>query len=147
VSKLAAKLTSGGVLAGLVCAGVTMGSAFGAETATVPNFAPNSATGWLAQDDEFIAPPSGPGPVMSDPTHPYISFYKFRANPNPMFRVADLGNPILQPWAREQLKKVNERALSGKCLFPRSGAGRWAFPPSWFCRQRRFFSSRPRPRS
>jgi hypothetical protein len=34
----------------------------GAETG-VPNFAPNSATGWLAQDDEFIPPPSGPGPV------------------------------------------------------------------------------------
>src|SRR5260370_40643041 len=35
----------GGVLAGLVCAGVTLGPAFGAETAPVPNFAPNSATG------------------------------------------------------------------------------------------------------
>jgi hypothetical protein len=46
----------GGVLAGIVCAGVSLGSAFGAETAPVPNFAPTSATGWLAQDDEFIQP-------------------------------------------------------------------------------------------
>ena len=29
------------------------------------------------------------------------------------FRVADLTNPILQPWAREELKKRNERILSG----------------------------------
>src|SRR5260370_34792349 len=106
----------GGVLGGRVCAGVTVGAAFGADTAPVPNFAPNSATGWLAQDDEFIPPPSGPGPVRSDPAHRYISFYKFRDNPNPIFRVADLSNPILQPWAREQLKKVNERALSGKAV-------------------------------
>jgi hypothetical protein len=87
----------GAAVAGLLCAGVTLPSAFGAETAPVPNFAPDSATGWLAQDDEFIPPPSGPGPVMSDPAHPYISFYKWRTNPNPTFQVADLGNPILQP--------------------------------------------------
>jgi hypothetical protein len=105
----------GGVLAALFGAGVTLGSAFGAETVAVPNFAPNSATGWLALDDEFIPPPSGPGPVMSDPAHPYVSFYN-RNNPNPMFRVADLTNPILQPWVREQLKKVNERALSGQVV-------------------------------
>jgi hypothetical protein len=58
----------GGVLA--VCAGVTLAAAFGAETAPVPNFTPNSATGWLAQDDEFIPPPGGPGPVGSDPARP-----------------------------------------------------------------------------
>ena len=106
----------GAVLAVLVCAGVALGSAVGADTAPVPDFAPDSATGWLAQDDEFIPPPSGPGPVLSDPAHPYISFYKWRTNPNPQFRVADLGNPILQPWVREQLKKVNERALSGRVV-------------------------------
>ena len=58
----------------------------GAETAAVPNFSPDDTTGWLAQDDEFIPPPSGPGPIMSDPAHPYISFYKFPANPKPAFR-------------------------------------------------------------
>ena len=30
----------------------------------------------------------------------------------PTLRVADLSNPILQPWAREALRKVNERALT-----------------------------------
>jgi hypothetical protein len=82
----------------------------------VPDFSPNAATGWQLTDDEFIPPASGPGPVLSDPAHPYISFYRFPRNPNPTFRVADLSNPILQPWAREALRKTNEKALSGKYL-------------------------------
>src|ERR1700730_7874944 len=106
----------GGVLAALVCGVLTLAAAFGAETAPVPNFAPNSATGWLAQDDEFIPPPTGPAPIVSDPAHPYISFYKFPRNPKPTFRVADLTNSILQPWARERVRKVNERSLSGQVV-------------------------------
>jgi hypothetical protein len=31
--------------------------------------------------------------------------------------VADLANPILQPWARAELKKLNEIVLSGKPVF------------------------------
>src|SRR6267142_784177 len=119
MSAFAPNRTSGrilGVLAGLACAGAMLWPAFGAETAAVPNFAPNNATGWLAQDDEFIAPPSGPGPVRSDPAHPYVSFYKFPRNPKPTFRVADLTNPILQPWTRDALRKVNERSLAGKIV-------------------------------
>jgi hypothetical protein len=115
------KLARGGVpvasvLAALICAYAALDAALGAETAAVPNFAPNSFNGWLALDDEFIPPPSGPGPVMSDPARPYVSFYKNRNNSNPMFRVADLSNPILQPWAREQLGKINARALSGQVV-------------------------------
>jgi hypothetical protein len=120
VSRTASKLTSGvltgGMIAILVCAGIAQRPAHGAETAAVPNFSPDNMTGWLAQDDEFILPPSGPGPIVSDPAHPYISFYKFPANPRPSFRVADLSNPILQPWTRERLRKVNERSLSGQVV-------------------------------
>jgi hypothetical protein len=82
----------------------------------IPDFAPNANTGWQLTDDEFIAPPSGPGPVRSDPAHPYISFYRFPTNPRPTFRVADLSNPILQQWTREALRKINDKALSGKYL-------------------------------
>jgi hypothetical protein len=91
-------------------------SATGAETAKIPNFSPDSATGWQLSDDEFIPPPSGPGPIVSDPAHPYISFYRFPRNPRPSFRVADLSNPILQPWTRERLRKVNQRSLSGEVV-------------------------------
>jgi hypothetical protein len=100
----------------LVCAVAAPPPAPSAETAKIPNFAPDSLTGWQLSDDEFIPPPSGPGPIVSDPAHPYISFYRFPRNPRPSFRVADLSNPILQPWARERLRKVNERSLSGQVV-------------------------------
>jgi hypothetical protein len=100
------------ILSAMAAASLTLAPAFGADS--VPNFAPNSATGWLAEDDDFIQPPSGPGPVKSDPSRPYVSFYKLRDNPHPMFRLADLSNPILQPWARERLAQVNERVKTGR---------------------------------
>ena len=83
-----------------------------AAAETPPDFAPDSSTAWIASspDGEFFAPPSGPGPVMRDPAHP--------RNPvQPTFRVADLSSPILQPWAREEVRKANEKALSGKAAY------------------------------
>lgn len=79
----------------------------------MPNFAPDPDTGWQAPEDEFIPPASGPGPIRSDPAHPYLSFYKYPRNEHPAYRVADLSNPILQPWTREALRQANARALSG----------------------------------
>ena len=115
-SRLTSRVLTGAMVATLVCAGAALWPARGAETTAVPNFSPDDTTGWLAQDDEYIPPPSGPGPIVSDPAHPYISFYKFPSNPRPSFRVADLSNPILQPWTRERLRKVNERSLSGQVV-------------------------------
>jgi hypothetical protein len=104
------------IFAAVVCVSAAPGLAPGAEIAKIPNFAPDSLTGWQLSDDEFIPPPSGPGPIASDPAHPYVSFYRFPRNPRPSFRVADLSNPILQPWTRERLRKVNERSLSGQVV-------------------------------
>src|SRR3978361_573652 len=81
-----------------------------AQKTNIPDFAPDSSTGWITMGQEFVAPPSGPGPVVADPAH--------APKPGqPAFRVADLANPILQPWAREELRKANERALSGKAAY------------------------------
>jgi hypothetical protein len=77
----------------------------------IPNFAPDNATAWIALSQEFIPPSSGPGPITTDPAHARAP------NGQPTFRVADLSNPILQPWAREALKTANERALSGKAAY------------------------------
>ena len=104
------------LLASSVCIAAALGPAASVGTVEHPNFAPDDLTGWQLLDDEFIPPPSGPGPVVSDPAHPYVSFYRFPRNPKPTFRVADLSNPILQPWARERLRKVNERSLSGQVV-------------------------------
>ena len=70
-----------------------------------------SEYGWFPVGDNFIAPASGPGPVVSDPEHPY---YSNQSGRQPTDRVADLSNPILQPWVRESLRKANADVLSGK---------------------------------
>jgi hypothetical protein len=103
-------------IGGVSIAAVALWPASAAE-GTIPNFAPDADTGWLAPDDDFIMPLEGPGPVTWRPDHPYISFYRHPRNPNPQFRVADPNNVILQPWAAESLRKTNEKALSGKTIF------------------------------
>src|SRR6266702_2874977 len=40
--------------------------------------------------------------------------YRRKADGQPTYRVADLSNPILQPWVSHALQQANERALSGK---------------------------------
>ena len=113
----ASKLVSGRTirfLAGLVCAGATPGLSLGAGK--TPDFAAKDRVAWVLDGtiDDFLPPRSGPGPITFDPAHPYIP--NFRGVP-PTYRVADLGNPILQPWARAQMKKSNDEVLAGKVPF------------------------------
>jgi len=94
----------------LVCTAVALMPAAAAQNAGAPNFAPDNTTAWIAQAQEFLPPASGPGPITVDPAH--------KPTPDhPQFRVADVSNPILQPWARDELRKANERALSGKAAY------------------------------
>ena len=90
---------------------------------TPPNFAPNPSVGWYAFNRIFIPPARGAGPVQQDPAHPYVSNDEFRVTgKQPTERVADLNNPILQPWAREVLRKRNELVLSEKIVVPPSAS-------------------------
>jgi hypothetical protein len=92
---------------------------------TIPNFAPNANIGWYAYDRAFIPPASGPGPLVQDGAHPYVSNDEFRVTgKQPTERLADLNNPILQPWAREVVRKHNETVLSGK-ITPSPSASCW----------------------
>ena len=113
--------------AGILAAGMSGWSAVGEDGAAIPNFSPDSRVGWIAGDqngptpigDDFLPQPpgAGPGPVMADKDHPYIDNRLAREKGlQPTNRVADLSNPILQPWAREQLRKLNERALTETML-------------------------------
>jgi hypothetical protein len=98
-----------------VCALALFGPAVGAENESIPNFAPDSVTGWLKPPgDEFIPPDSGPGPIQSDPAHPYVSNAVARQE---TVKIADLTNPILKPWVVEQMKKANEEVIAGKVGF------------------------------
>jgi hypothetical protein len=108
-----------GVVAGLACGLTALWPApAGAEPKAVPDLYVNRDTGWLPVGDDFLPPPSGPGPVTFDQRHPYVdNGVARRTRTQPTFRVADLGNPILQPWAVEAMRKANEEVLAGKVPF------------------------------
>ena len=99
---------------GLLGVGTAAAPAFAADT-TRPDFAPNGSVSWIRIGEAvFIPPPSGPGPILNDPAHPMISNDDYRrTGAQPSFPVADLSNPILQPWTREALRKRNEEVLAG----------------------------------
>ncbi len=96
-------------------AAVMCAPSFAAPAAAPPNFAPSNTVGWIAQGAEFLAPPSGPGPVMNDPAHPRISnAVALTTGTQPTFHIGDANSPILQPWAREEMRKRNAQILAGK---------------------------------
>ena len=97
----------------MLSAGALLLPAAGAQNTAIPLLSPPGA-GWLEVGDDLLPPPSGPGPVMADPKHPYHSN---TSGLQPTFRVADLSNPILQPWVVERLRQTNEHVLSGKVPF------------------------------
>ena len=97
------------ILLGLWALGPSAAQDAAAKQAAVPIFS-TSDTGWFPVGDDFLPPLSGPGPVVSDPAHPY---YSNQSGRQPTDRVADISNPILKPWVAERLKKTNEQTLSG----------------------------------
>ena len=89
--------------------------ALAVENTAIPNFALDSNTGWLKPPgDEFIQPDSGPGPVKSDPAHPYVSNAVALQE---TVKIADLTNPILQPWVVEVMRRANDEVFAGKVGF------------------------------
>ena len=106
------------MFAGLLMAAAVPGLSFAADGAKVPNFHVDSGVAWMEVGDELIAPPSGPGPIANDPRYPYVDNGAARRRGiQPTYRVADLSNPILQPWAREEMKKANDDVIAGKVPF------------------------------
>ncbi len=110
-----------GVTAGVLCGSLAFApapTASGAATPKAPVFHAQFGAAWMEVGDEFLPPPSGAGPVTNDPNYPYVDNGRARREGRqPTYRVADLSNPILQPWAREQMKKANDDVLAGKVPF------------------------------
>jgi hypothetical protein len=108
------------ILAGLVCVfGAACPKTLAAQqSAAVPDFTIDSKSAWLMVGDEFLPPPSGPGPVTFDKRYPYVDNRAARlAGIQPTYRVADLTNPILKPWVVEEMRKANDWVLAGKVPF------------------------------
>ena len=100
-----------------------------APAVAAPDFAPNPAVGWIALGREFQPPAAGAGPVGEDPAYPLVSNDDFRrTGRQPTVPVADLSNPILQPWTREELRKRNALALAGKSLSQRASCRPYGMP-------------------
>jgi hypothetical protein len=106
---------AGAVLAGVICLTCGLSSAMAWDTR--PDFAPNRSIGWYAYNRIFIPPAQGAGPMQQDPSRPYVSNDEFRVSGRqPTQHLADLSNPILQPWTRDVIRKRNEAVLSGKLI-------------------------------
>jgi hypothetical protein len=122
---------TGRLLAGAVLTGVALAAlvaeAAAQQKAAVPDFSSNQV-GWIATNPDFIAVPGGPSPTRSDPAHPYVPN---NSGAQPTFRVADLSNPNLKPWAREIMKKENEKVLAGKIGFTARSSCRPAGVPGF----------------
>ena len=81
---------------------------------SIHNLTPHGNGAWVPDrptGDDFLPPPSGAGPIMSPKDRPYVPNGTGR---QPTYRIADLSNPILKPWAIEQMKKANDQVMAGK---------------------------------
>jgi hypothetical protein len=86
-------------------------------TAAPPDFSANQAA-WIATGNDFIPAGHGPKPTSFDPAYPYVPN---NARRQATFRIADLSDPNVKPWAKDAMKKSNEAVLAGKIAFtPRS---------------------------
>jgi len=94
-------------------------SAAGAEggASKIPDLAIGNGMAWREIGDEFLPPASGAGPVTEDPLHPFRSNGAVRLGLAPTYHIGDVTNPILQPWASEQMRKDNETVLAGAVAF------------------------------
>ena len=125
MEKLRVCVRASSALAGLFALSLISGSAGTAQAqnaaASIPNFAPDDHTSWYPDrpdGDNFLQPESGPGPVVSRKDYPYVpNGEEDPAGNHPTYRVADLTNPILQPWVIAQMKRDNDEVLAGKIPF------------------------------
>jgi hypothetical protein len=83
------------------------------QSGLTPDFS-SSVAGWVFGNTDYVAIPGEPSPTRSDPAHPYVTNDGFRATgAQPTFRVADVSNPNIKPWAKQIMKRENDKALSG----------------------------------
>lgn len=84
----------------------------------LPDFGIDARFAWHEIGDEFLPPPSGAGPITNDPRYPYVDNGRARrTNSQPTYRIADLTNPVLQPWVINNMRKDNEAVLKGGVAF------------------------------
>jgi hypothetical protein len=91
------------------------------QSKSVPDLS-STLAGWVAIDQDYQPVEGFVGPVVNDPAYPYYNNgYARRAGKQPTYRIADLTNPNVKPWAKEVMKRENDRVLAGAMAYtPRS---------------------------
>jgi hypothetical protein len=105
--------------------------AAGAMAQSGPSIPDFSSTAWKSPNgQDYVAVPGSPPQVSNDPAHPYVSNAEAnRSGKQPTYRIADLSNPNLKPWAKDVMKKDNDEVLRGKIAYtPGSSCKPWGVP-------------------
>ena len=89
---------------------VALSAGASAQSGAAPDFGSADGSSWIAMNQDFLDAPSGAKPVRNDPAHPFVPNGR---GAQPTFRVADLTNPNLKPWAVEQMKRANDAVIKG----------------------------------
>jgi hypothetical protein len=106
-------LQASGAFVVLVAAGLAANAA--AQSSTSPPDFSSNQTAWLhPPGGEFPAVAGSPMPMRQDPAHPFVGNNTGR---QPTYRMGDVSNPNLKPWAKDVMKKDNEQVLAGKIAF------------------------------
>jgi hypothetical protein len=109
-------------VAAALCALSLMGAAPAPARDSIPQLS-SSTFGWNANfwDFQLDPPPgSGHGPMKTDPAYPYNSQIQFGGlSPGALqVPIVDTKDPILKPWAAQQMQATNDEVLSGKRKLP-----------------------------
>jgi hypothetical protein len=103
------------------------------EASTLPVFSPTLDTAWVGIGiGAFFEVPGSPTPIVQDPAFPYVSNGQAnRTGAQPTDRMADISNPNLKEWAREEMRAENERVINGKFAYTSRTACRSAGVPGF----------------
>jgi hypothetical protein len=107
--------------AGLLCAGAATGDGYAAgplAQGAVANFSSIDLP-WVAMGQDYLPPPSGPGPITYDKAHPVMArnANQFGTVVTAPMRLADISNPNLKPWVVDYLMKANDELLAEKLRY------------------------------
>src|SRR5579863_527277 len=109
-------MTAKDLIAVTTLAGLLWGTAnapVAGQHTSVPDFFSNFG-GWVSNTEDYEAVEGLPGPATGDLAHPYFSNATARRlGVSSNYRVADLTNPNVKPWAKEFMKRENEKVLAG----------------------------------
>ena len=110
MSHLGSSLFAVCALAGLAIA-ATAPKLAAEHSASVPDLSTDDAA-WVPadRDGDYIPVPGSPSPTRNDPAHPHIGNGR---GLQPTYRVADLTNPNIKPWAKAIMKRENDKVLAG----------------------------------